>query len=72
MTTPGNFFGHCPRRLQAMPPKLPEVKTIINGQDPLPGGGFDSSLIFHSFAFPMEWEFRNVELQVAVELLHQV
>jgi hypothetical protein len=29
-------------------------------------------LIFRSFAFLMEWESRGVELQFAVELLHQV
>jgi hypothetical protein len=40
MTTPDNLFGYGTRRLRANPPRLPKAKTIINGRDSLPGGGF--------------------------------
>jgi hypothetical protein len=46
MTTPGNLFGHWTRSLHAMLPRLPEVKTIINGQDPLSGGSFSLERFF--------------------------
>jgi hypothetical protein len=40
MTTPDNLFGYWKRRLRTKPPRLPEVKTIIDGRESLPSGGF--------------------------------